>query len=69
MGPKYYFFSYVHKSLGSSDWQFEEAVVEDIHPFDQLLEWRQGYRSSTYRMISWLEISEDEYHRWEGWVG
>jgi IS1 family transposase len=64
MSKKYYFISYAWRRKGDTSYNFENGV-RDIHPFDDLLEWKQKYPEE-FKLLYFTEITKEQYDKLNG---
>ena len=59
---KYYYISYAYKylSLGNIQWSFK-GIVSNTFP----LEWIYERNDLNYTLLSWQEITEEEYNKYK----
>ena len=74
---RFYFVAYAFRYAGSPDWNFTEGLLDE-HPIAALIRWREedtrqhphgGKGSISYALISWQQITVEEYEKFKGQVG
>lgn len=65
---KYYYFSYAYQRYGNNGWEICDGVCEGS-VIKYFAEVKQKHEDGDYRLISFNEITEEEYTEHGGWFG
>lgn len=68
MQNKYYFITYTVRTIGRDDWHYANALT-DKYPLQWLIEIQDYTIKSVYVLVSYQEITEEQYHKYESLIG